>query len=596
MDLLLAFSLPITSSVQRVPVSSLRACCAERTGPRFRGLYQTTRHVAVPRGERHAPGFCGAPAPCASCGLSSLKLSSAAQRSTREDAVLLRVAMIGTGYVGLVSGACFADAAHCCVVCVDSNAQKIDALKRGEMPIFEPGLADLVRRNVQEGRLSFSTDLAAAVRDAQIVFIAVGTPSRRGDGHADLSYVFRAAEAIGKSLRSPGFTLIVNKSTVPVGTARRVRELVQRNCAPGASFEVVSNPEFLRQGTAVQDFMYPERVVIGMWENRFQRQHECTAFRSAPLHLHERRFVADTEPGFDTRKNAQTLMTQLYTPIARISGAPVLFTNVEEAELVKYAANAFLAMKLEFANEIADLCEVAGADISVVTHAIGLDARIGPDYLQAGPGFGGSCLPKDTRALARIAQELWRPCRLVETVIEGNEARKRRIAQRIALAVVGNSADMNHVYGRCIGVLGLTFKAHTDDTRDSPAVFIVRELVELGAKVRAYDPQANHREVHQILGEDVELVCSAQEAARGADVLAVLTEWPEIRQACDALGPEGLGSLMRHRVIFDARNLWRPEDWLHSGFTYHSIGRPTIYADTAASFADASVHTTQRLR
>jgi UDPglucose 6-dehydrogenase len=396
--------------------------------------------------------------------------------------------MIGTGYVGLVSGACFADAAHCCVVCVDSNAQKIDALKRGEMPIFEPGLADLVRRNVQEGRLSFSTDLAAAVRDAQIVFIAVGTPSRRGDGHADLSYVFRAAEAIGKSLRSPGFTLIVNKSTVPVGTARRVRELVQRNCAPGASFEVVSNPEFLRQGTAVQDFMYPERVVIGMWENRFQRQHECTAFRSAPLHLHERRFVADTEPGFDTRKNAQTLMTQLYTPIARISGAPVLFTNVEEAELVKYAANAFLAMKLEFANEIADLCEVAGADISVVTHAIGLDARIGPDYLQAGPGFGGSCLPKDTRALARIAQELWRPCRLVETVIEGNEARKRRIAQRIALAVVGNSADMNHVYGRCIGVLGLTFKAHTDDTRDSPAVFIVRELVELGAKVRAYDP------------------------------------------------------------------------------------------------------------
>jgi UDPglucose 6-dehydrogenase len=509
---------------------------------------------------------------------------------------LTRIAMIGAGYVGLVSGACFADASHCQVVCVDSNASKIEALKRGEMPIYEPELAELVQRNVASGRLRFSNDLSKSVREAQVVFIAVGTPSRRGDGHADLSYVFRAAEAIGENLRAPGFTLIVNKSTVPVGTARRVRELVARNCAPGAYFEVVSNPEFLRQGTAVRDFMYPKRVVIGIRGEPTLKSH------MQRVHGSERGLPSDPEDpsDTDTRERARKLMSMLYAPIAGTQQAPVLFTNVEEAEMIKYAANAFLAMKLEFTNEIADLCEVAGADISTITHAIGLDGRIGADYLQAGPGFGGSCLPKDTRALARIAQEFWRPCRLVETVIEGNEARKRRIAQRIALAAVAERADMNQVYGRCIGVLGLTFKAHTDDVRDSPAVFIVRELIELGAKVRAYDPRANHHEVRQVLGEEVELVHSVHEAAKGADVLAVLTEWPEFREACAALGPQGLGKLMRQRVLFDARNLWRPTEWQHSGFTYHSIGRPTLQATTAENIdevkTDASLNVAQRFR
>ncbi|KAF6000501.1 hypothetical protein F1559_000578 [Cyanidiococcus yangmingshanensis] len=497
--------------------------------------------------------------------------------------------MIGTGYVGLVSGACFADAAHCQVVCVDSNVGKIEALERGEMPIYEPELGELVQRNVAAGRLRFSTDLPNSVQQAQVVFIAVGTPSRRGDGHADLSYVFRAAEAIGRSLRSPGFTLVVNKSTVPVGTARRVRELVARNAAPGARFEVVSNPEFLRQGTAVRDFMHPERVVIGVPSDR----EPAAVAQFAPGdgdHAH-RALDPDQGSHFDAKECARMLMAKLYGPIARAKQVPILFTNVEEAELIKYAANAFLAMKLEFANEIADLCEVAGADISAVTHAIGLDGRIGADYLQAGPGFGGSCLPKDTRALARIAQEFWRPCRLVETVIEGNEARKRRIAQRIALAAVAERADMNQVYGRCIGILGLTFKAHTDDIRDSPAIFIVRELVELGARVRAYDPRVSHREVRQALGDEIELVQSVHEAAAGADVLAVLTEWPEFRETCAALGPQGLDKLMRQRVLFDARNLWRPVDWQGSGFTYHSIGRPTLYATADETVEKAALDT-----
>ncbi|KAK4537198.1 hypothetical protein CDCA_CDCA11G3223 [Cyanidium caldarium] len=485
--------------------------------------------------------------------------SAASIPSSSPSAALLRVAMIGSGYVGLVSGACFASFANCTVTCVDSDADKIAKLHAGQLPIFEAGLDAVVRDNVAAERLHFSTDLPSAVRNADVVFIAVGTPSRRGDGHADLSYVFRASEEIGRNLRAPGYTVIVNKSTVPVGTARRVRELVSMTAPPGAAFDVVSNPEFLRQGSAVHDFMIPERVVIGVRRAR-------PATQTVPAGDGD---TADTD-------RAVGVMRALYAPLERQRGVPVLVTSVEEAEMIKYAANAFLATKLAFVNEMADLCEAAHADVSMVARAMGLDARIGMQYLQAGPGFGGSCLPKDTRALARIAQELSRPSRLVETVIEGNEVRKRRVAQRIALAALDGDQDMIRVYGKRIGVLGLTFKAHTDDVRDSPAVFIVQELLELGARVYAYDPQARPEDVRAQLGDSIVLVSSVPEAARDADVLAVLTEWPEFVEACTQMGWRALRALMRRAALFDARNLWSLEEMQHSGFTYHSIGRPTV--------------------
>ena len=434
----------------------------------------------------------------------------------------MRIAIIGTGYVGLVSGACFSEFGLD-VICVDKDADKIDGLRRGEIPIFEPGLEQLVKTNSEAGRLSFSTDLRAAVQGADAVFIAVGTPSRRGDGHADLSYVYAATEEIAHAIDQ--YTVIVTKSTVPVGTGREVERIV-RETMPDASFDVVSNPEFLREGSAINDFMRPDRVVIG----------------------------AETE-------RAKGVMRQLYRVLYLIE-TPILFTSIETSELIKYAANTFLATKITFINEVADLCEKVGADVHDVAKGIGLDGRIGKKFLHPGPGYGGSCFPKDTLALVKTAQDYNSPLRIVEAVVDINDKRKSAMAERIVKACGGS------VRGKTVAMLGLTFKPNTDDMRDSPSLPIVAALLEQGAAVQAYDP-AGMNEAKKMM-PDVTYCEESYATMDGADVLAIVTEWNEFR----SLDFDRVKKLLSSPILVDLRNIYAPGDMKQLGFDYHSIGRP----------------------
>jgi UDPglucose 6-dehydrogenase len=430
--------------------------------------------------------------------------------------------MIGTGYVGLVSGACFADFGHD-VICVDKDASKIERLERGEIPIFEPGLEALVAENVRAGRLSFTTDLASAIPDADAVFIAVGTPSRRGDGFADLSFVFTAAEEIARSMR--GYTVVVTKSTVPVGTGSEVEDIIRRE-RPDLDFSVVSNPEFLREGAAIEDFKHPDRVVVGAEDER-----------------------------------AQEVMRELYRPLF-INETPIVFTNRATSELIKYAANAFLATKITFINEMADLCEKVGANVQEVARGIGLDRRIGSKFLHAGPGYGGSCFPKDTLALVRTAQSVGAPSKIVEAVVDINDRRKQHMAERIVAAAGGS------VEGKTIAVLGLTFKPNTDDMRDAPSLDIIPALQAAGATVRAFDPAGMHEAEKFLNG--VVFCDGVYQTLEGADVVALVTEWDEFR----ALDIERLKSLMKSPVMVDLRNVYRPAQMRERGVEYYSIGRP----------------------
>lgn len=433
----------------------------------------------------------------------------------------MRIAMIGTGYVGLVSGACFADFGHR-VTCIDKDAGKIDGLLRGEMPIYEPGLDDLVASNVRDGRLAFAVDGAEAIRQADAVFIAVGTPSRRGDGHADLSYVYAAAGEIADLIE--GFTVIVTKSTVPVGTGDEIERIVRAR-RPDADFAVVSNPEFLREGAAIGDFKRPDRVVVGAEDER-----------------------------------AREVMTEIYRPL-NLNESPLLFTARRTSELIKYAANAFLAMKITFINEMADLCEAVGADVQQVARGIGLDNRIGSKFLHAGPGYGGSCFPKDTLALVRTATDADSPVRLVETTVAVNDARKKAMAARIARALGGE------VKGRTVALLGLTFKPNTDDMRDSPALEIAPALAAMGARVRAFDPEGMKEAAKHLTG--VDFTEGAYEAVTGADAAVIVTEWDQFR----ALDLDRIKLLMKEPVIVDLRNIYRPDDMRARGFRYSSVGR-----------------------
>lgn len=434
----------------------------------------------------------------------------------------MRIAMIGTGYVGLVSGVCFSDFGHD-VVCVDKVDAKIDMLNKGEVPIYEPGLDALMAKNVAAGRLTFTTDLANAVAGADAVFIAVGTPTRRGDGHADLTYVYAAAEEVAHALT--GFAVIVTKSTVPVGTNREVEKRILA-ARPDAPFAVASNPEFLREGAAIDDFMHPDRVVVGV-ENEQARQ----------------------------------VMEDIYRPL-NLRETPMVYTSLESAEVIKYAANAFLATKITFINEIADLCEKVGGDVQAVAKGMGLDNRIGGKFLHAGPGYGGSCFPKDTLALTRTAQEHNTPIRIVETVVEVNDARKRKMAEKIIDACDGKVA------GKKIAVLGVTFKPDTDDMRDAPSLTIVPALIGAGADVVVVDPEGRKEGEALLPGaaweEDV------YQAATDAHCVAILTEWNEFR----GLDLERMNKTMRGDVLVDLRNIYRPDDARRAGFEYVSVGRP----------------------
>jgi len=435
----------------------------------------------------------------------------------------VRIAMIGGGYVGLVSAACFAEfGTEVCVV--ETSADKLASLRSGRMPIYEPGLERLVSENVAAGRLSFGDDLAQALSGVEAVFIAVGTPARRGDGHADLSHVYAAVEQVAQALSD--YAVIVTKSTVPVGTGRRIAEIM-RGVRSTLDFDVASNPEFLREGSAISDFMRPDRVVIGAESDR-----------------------------------AREVLRRVYRPLYLIE-APIVFTGIETAELTKYAANAFLAMKVTFINEMADLCERAGADVHDVARGIGLDGRIGRKFLHPGPGFGGSCFPKDTMALARIAQDHGAPSRLVETVVAVNDARKAGMAARIIAACGGS------VRGRTIGVFGLTFKPETDDMREAPSIPILARLAEDGATIRAFDPEGMEQARH-VLPEKLVYCRDALHAAEGADALVIVTEWNEFR----AIGPERLRKAMRGRVVVDLRNVYDPAAMRDAGFDYHGVGRP----------------------
>jgi len=434
----------------------------------------------------------------------------------------MKIAMIGTGYVGLVSGVCFSDFGHD-VVCVDKDAAKIARLQAGEVPIFEPGLEDLLARNVASGRLAFSVDLAAAVAGADAVFIAVGTPTRRGDGHADLSYVMAAADEIGRALT--GYAVVVTKSTVPVGTNRRVAEVVAA-AHPGAEFDVASNPEFLREGAAIDDFMRPDRVVVGVESER-----------------------------------AQKVMADIYRPLF-LREFPVVFTGLESAEMIKYAANAFLATKITFINEIATLCERVGADIKAVAKGMGLDGRIGNKFLHAGPGYGGSCFPKDTKALARMGQEHAVPMQITETVIKVNDEIKRRMIDKIVDLCDGA------VSGKIIAVLGVTFKPNTDDMREAPSLTIVPALVGAGARVRLVDPEG--RREGEALLPGAKWVENPYQAVQGADLVVILTEWNEFR----ALDLAKLGRKMAVPRMADLRNIYAEAEVLAAGFeTYVGVGR-----------------------
>jgi len=433
----------------------------------------------------------------------------------------MRIAMIGTGYVGLVSGACLSEFGHD-VVCIDNDASKVEALRRGAIPIYEPGLDEVVAANVRAGRLSFETGLARAVSEAEAVFIAVGTPSRRGDGHADLTYVFAAAEELAAHLS--GYTVVLTKSTVPVGTSRKVKEIIGR-VRPDAEFDVCSNPEFLREGSAIGDFRRPDRVIVG----------------------------CDTE-------RARDVIREIYRPLY-LNETPILFTSPETSELTKYAANAFLATKITFINEIADLCEKLGADVQDVARGIGLDGRVGAKFLHAGPGFGGSCFPKDTLALLKTSELCGAPARIVQAVVLVNEARKARMAEKIEAAFGG-------VGGKTIAILGLTFKPNTDDMRDAPSLVIVPRLQAAGAAIRAYDPEGA-KEARKLL--NVSLCGSAYEALDGADGVVILTEWNEFR----ALDVARMKALLKRPLMVDLRNIYRPQQMAAAGFTYVSVGRAT---------------------
>ncbi|WP_300377529.1 UDP-glucose/GDP-mannose dehydrogenase family protein [Henriciella sp.] len=434
----------------------------------------------------------------------------------------MRVAMIGTGYVGLVSGACFADFGHV-VTCVDKDASKIDRLKKGEIPIFEPGLDELVAQNVKAGRLNFTTEAKDAIADADAVFIAVGTPSRRGDGHADLSYVYGAAEEVAELM--DGFTVVVTKSTVPVGTGDEVEAII-RKTKPDADFAVVSNPEFLREGAAIKDFKIPDRVVVG----------------------------TDSE-------RAREVMRELYRPLF-LNETPILFTTRPTSELIKYAANAFLALKITFINEMADLCEAVGANVQEVSRGIGLDGRIGNKFLHAGPGYGGSCFPKDTLALTRTANEAGSPVRIIDTVVEVNTARKKAMADKVIKAMDGD------LKGKTIGVLGLAFKPNTDDMRDAPSLDIVPALIEAGATVRAYDPES--MEEARKMMDGLVYADDAYGAIEGADAMVIITEWDQFR----ALDLDRVKDTLKGDVVVDLRNIYSPEDMSKRGFDYTSVGRP----------------------
>jgi UDPglucose 6-dehydrogenase len=433
----------------------------------------------------------------------------------------MRIAMIGMGYVGLVSGACIADFGHQ-VTCVDKDGTKISALNAGEIPIYEPGLAELVRSNVEQGRLTFSMALNEAVAEADAVFIAVGTPSRRGDGHADLSYVYKAAREIAAALR--GFTVVVIKSTVPVGTGDEVERII-RELRPGNDLAVVSNPEFLREGAAIHDFKHPDRIVVGTDDER-----------------------------------ARKIVGEIYRPLY-LNQAPMLFTERRTAELMKYAANAFLATKITFINEVADLCERVGADVQEVARGIGLDNRIGPKFLHAGPGFGGSCFPKDVRALIKTAQDHDVPMRILEAVETVNETRKRAMARKVSAAFAGV------LRGKTVAVLGLTFKPNTDDMREAPSIPLITALQDMGAKVRAYDP-VGMEQAGQVLTE-VAYCRGPYDCVEGADAVVIVTEWEQFR----ALDLGRVSDLMACPVIVDLRNVYRPEDMKKHGFAYSCVGR-----------------------
>ena len=439
----------------------------------------------------------------------------------------MRVTMIGTGYVGLVSGACFADFGHT-VTCVDKDSSKIDRLNRGEIPIFEPGLDHLVAENVRAGRLSFVVDGAESIRNSEIVFIAVGTPTRRGDGHADLSYVYAAAEEIAGLIQD--FTVIVTKSTVPVGTGDEV-EVIIKKTNPDALFAVVSNPEFLREGAAIEDFKRPDRVVIGVEDER-----------------------------------ARAAMAELYRPLS-LNDLPVIYTSRRTSELIKYAGNGFLAMKITFINEISDLCEKVGADVQQVARGIGLDGRIGSKFLNPGPGYGGSCFPKDTVALVRTAQQYGTPIRLIETTIEVNDARKLAMAEKIRTAILGKE-DLGDLVGKTVAILGLTFKPNTDDMRDSPSLAIIPALQAMGATIRAFDPEGMKEAAHLL--QDVTFAEGPYEAATGADALVILTEWDQFR----ALDLTRIRGLMARPLLIDLRNVYRSYEAREDGFEYIGVGKP----------------------
>jgi len=435
----------------------------------------------------------------------------------------MRVTMIGAGYVGLVSGACFADFGHH-VTCIDKDAQKVAALNRGEIPIFEPGLADLVEANVRQERLRFAVD-TASVGNAEAVFIAVGTPSRRGDGHADLSFVYDAVREIAPLLSTN--VVVITKSTVPVGTGDEI-ERILRDARPDADIQVVSNPEFLREGAAIQDFKHPDRIVVGTDDAR-----------------------------------ARAVVAELYRPLY-LNASPIFYVNRRTAELIKYAANAFLATKITFINEVADLCEQVGADVNEVARGMGLDNRIGGKFLHAGPGFGGSCFPKDTTALLKTAQDHGVALRIVEAVAAVNDQRKRAMARKVVAALDGS------VRGKTVAVLGLTFKPNTDDTRDSPAIALITALQDLGATVRAYDPAGMEQAKPQLPG--VQYCTGAYAAAEGAHAIVIATEWEQFR----ALDLDRLKTVMAQPVIVDLRNIYRTDEMRRAKFKYVAVGRAGV--------------------
>jgi UDPglucose 6-dehydrogenase len=436
----------------------------------------------------------------------------------------MRIVMLGAGYVGLVSGACFANFGHF-VTCVDQDQDKIRLLEAGHMPIYEPGLEELVARTRTEGRLSFTTDLAEVAPKADAVFIAVGTPSRRGDGHADLSYVYAAARELAALIR--GYTVIVTKSTVPVGTGDEM-ERILKEARPDAEFAVVSNPEFLREGSAIEDFKRPDRIIVGTEDPR-----------------------------------AQQVIADIYRPL-HLNQGPLLFTDRRTSEMIKYAANAFLAVKITFINEVADLCERVGANVQDVARGVGLDGRIGPKFLHAGPGFGGSCFPKDAQALIKTAQDYDAPLRIVETMASVNDQRKRAMGRKIITACGGE------VRGRTIALLGLTFKPNTDDMRASPSLSIIAALQDAGAKVRAFDPKG--MEQARSLLNDVDYAADPYTCLTGADALVIVTEWEQFR----ALDLPRVKQLMQTPIVVDLRNIYRPENMAALGFRYTCIGRPAM--------------------